>query len=194
MSSYYQGTAGPAGSASYTGSPWSPSDAGFIAWNGDINHMLASFTSTSGRLYLSRIRLGRTQTCTGGSIYIATAGNTLTSGQNLMGLFDTSGTKLATSTDQTTAWGSTGFKDCAWSSAITSLAAGDYFVAFLSVGSQAARPTRMDDDNANGRLTAPLSSLRSLRTVATNLTALPASVDFSGSYVAEGTCIWMGLY
>jgi hypothetical protein len=66
-------------------------------------------------------------------IGIETAGSGLTAGQCFVGLYDSSGTRLAVSADQASNWTSTGGKTIALTSAQT-LAVGYYYIAILAVG------------------------------------------------------------
>lgn len=178
------------------GSRFGPGDSGFVTWNFDESYAFANLTLTSGRAELQRVRLGRPATITGAAVSVGTAGLTLTSGQNLVALYDTSGNRLALSTDQTTNWGSgPGTKQAAFT-ATYAASTGDYFVGILSVGSTAVSLRRGDSTTGpNGVLPAtPLSAYRALRSSATNLTSLASTIDIAANYIATGNPIWVGLY
>lgn len=108
------------------------SDHGLLTWT----HDPATLRNTgddvvSGTVYLSKVKIVSNDTVVSNILYsVVTAGVGLTATQNLVGLYDSSGALLATSTDQTTNFGSVGLK----TAAITpqTLSVGNYYVAILS--------------------------------------------------------------
>lgn len=195
MGSYYANPGlGQAASALYTGAPFGPEDVGLLAWNFDIMNCESQLTFNSGRLEAQRIRIGRTATCTGAVVAVGVAGSSLTVGQNLVALCDTTGDRLALSEDQTTAFGSTGIKQAAWTAPIT-VTPGDYYVFVLSVGSTAVSLRRADNTYSTNVLkTTPIASLRGIRGTGTGSTSIPDPVDIAANMQATGTPVWVGLY
>jgi hypothetical protein len=120
---------------------WTPPDQGLLAWNYDPS--LAGTTwvptsTTNGYLFLTAMILRQSQTLTN-ILYGLSGAQTsgLTSGQNLIGLYNSSGTLLTQTADQTTIWSTTADQKVnvvPWQTVQTSLAAGKYYVAFLYNG------------------------------------------------------------
>lgn len=175
-------------------SAFKPSTAGWISWNFDPALTQGSTGLATGVLMMARVDVLAATTISTLNYAINALGVGLTSGQNLVGLYDASGNLVGQSTDQTTNWGTTGFKG---TSLITpySAAAGTYHLGFLS--------------NA---ATTPVSILRSLGSGAQNitinanlsaaaarfaqtgagLTALPSTVTMSGRTLVGGA-IWVAV-
>lgn len=197
MASYYSGVGGAAGEAIYSGAPWGPADVGFKAWTFDPVQNEGNHTLTSGRAEFIRIRLGAAASITGVGFHLQTNGATLTAGQNFAALYDTSGNRLAISADQSTAWtsGAGDNKSSAFTAPYVA-SAGDYFVAFLAVGSTPPVIGRAQNTqaNPNGLLTTPISGLRYCRSTATNLTSLASTFDFAASGQITGSSIFAYLY
>ena len=115
--------------------PFLPSDTAtpYLAWNYDPGIATSNITVSAGIIFLVRINVRQTlSTATGVVLGIATAGATLTSGQNFAGLYNSSGTLLGTTADQSTNWATAGLYQMAFSGgALTNVAAGFYWVAFV---------------------------------------------------------------
>lgn len=179
------------------GSVWEPPDASLKAWTFDPVAAVSTLTLNSGRIEMARVRVGPAQagTITGVVISVGVAGATLTAGQNLVALFTTGGTRLGVSASQEANWTSTGVKQIAFTAPATGVAAGDYFIAILSVGSTAISPHRGNNIvTYNGLSTTPLSSLRALRSSGTANTDLASTIDIASVMSATGTPIWAALY
>ncbi len=86
---------------------------------------------TLGRIYFARVRVDDAATITGVIYHVALAASGATSGQNFVGLYDTSGNLLGVSADQTTNFGSTGERKAALTTPYAA-AAGYYLIAILS--------------------------------------------------------------
>lgn len=114
---------------------FTPADHGLLAWTHDPATLRsASNATTSGTVYLMKVKIVNRSTVVSNIILgIEAAGATLTAGQNLVGLYNSSGTRLAVSADQSANWTSTGLKTIALTTPQT-LAVGSYYVAILSVG------------------------------------------------------------
>jgi hypothetical protein len=147
---------------------------------------------TSGTLYLVKITAQTAGPVTNIVLNLGTVGATLTSGQNLVALFDSAGNRLAVSADQTTAWGSgTGIKSAAISS--TALTAGaDYWVAILSVGTTPAAFSRGPGSvaPANGGLA---TTVLKYAINGTGLTAIPSTITPSSNTGSNAATIWAAL-
>lgn len=110
-----------------------PSDPGFIAWTYDPSGTTNSTLTVSGTVYLARVPVRFAQTISKLSIGIVTGASTVTANQNFLGLYNSSGTLVAS-----TAAGSidasitsAGILTASTSSSF-SASAGFYWVAFLN--------------------------------------------------------------
>lgn len=170
-------------------SEFNHTDHNLLAWTQDPATCPAgSGANSSGVLYLSKIKVVNRSTVVSNLLYaISTQGTTLTAGQNFVGLYNSSGTLLASSADQTTNFGSAGLK----TAAITpqTLAVGTYYVAFLANGTTG--PSFMAGSNGfqtglNAGLTVGTGRALSFGSAQT---ALPASVTL-GSAGFSGNLRW----
>jgi hypothetical protein len=121
---------------------------------------------------------------------ISTAGSSLTSGQNFIGLYSPSGTLLSGTADQTTNWGSSGLKTMALSSQQTNLPPGIYTVAFYGNGS--TLPTLRVGTAGSSWPNAGLATVNSRFGIANTglTTALPSTV---GTITANEFAWWIAL-
>jgi hypothetical protein len=132
-------------------------------------------------------------------LWITTVGGTLTTGQNLIGLYSSAGTLIASSADQTATWGgTTGLKAAALTvqgGQSMNLTPGLYWVGLLVNGTTA--PVFATGNNnlssvmANGRATA--SKARYATNGTATITALPTSITPSSNTLSQITT-WAGLY
>lgn len=159
---------------------WQPQDHALKAWTQDpAGCGSVGSASTAGVIYLSKVLLRNAGTVSNLYYTVTNAGSGLTAGQNLVGLYDSTGTKLVEAADQTTAMSTTGTK----TAAITpqALAAGSYYIALLTNGT--TPPQFMRGGGASG------SALNVGLTVATGRfldfgtgqTTLPASITLSSA-------------
>jgi hypothetical protein len=121
--------------AAVDGNEWTPNDHGLIAWTHDPATLRStSNPTTSGTVYLSKLKvINRGVTATTILVGIETAGSGLTAGQCYVGLYNSSGSRLAISADQASNWTSTGLKTISLTTPPT-LAVGNYYVAILANG------------------------------------------------------------
>lgn len=134
-------TLGPSGNVSYTGLLTGatqppvvlPSDQGFLSWTFDPSSMQNSGTINTGTLYVAVFYLRTTQLVSTVSIWVGGAGTSLTNGENLIGIFNLSGTLLTGSADQTSNWASIGTKNAALTTPQT-LGAGAYWIGAIANG------------------------------------------------------------
>jgi len=156
---------------------------GLIAESQDPATLLGtSLPVAVGVLHLVRVYVPVAATVTSILAYVTTAGVSLTAAQNLAGLYSVAGstaTKVGTSTDQTTPWGSTGAKTMALTGTVAVTADTDYLVVLLANG--VAGPGFRSGDSVLGvnmGLAAP--ALR-YATSGTGLTALPSTINLAGA-------------
>jgi hypothetical protein len=170
-----------------------PDDHGLIAWTQDPATLGAGDdTTTAGVLYLCKVKIvNRSTVVTNVHVTVSTQGTGLTAAQNLVGLYNSSGTLLSGSADQTTAFGSAGFKTIALTAPQT-LAVGSYYVGILTNGTTPPKFLRGTSFSASGLNANLATSAARFLTSGTAQTALPASVTL-GSASTNGVARWAAL-
>jgi hypothetical protein len=171
---------------------WLPADAGFLAWTYDPGAgATGTFTMVSGTVYLYRINVRASLTCTNVLVIIGTAGSGLTSNQNFAGLYRSDGTRVGITADQTTPWATAGLQTMALAGGPFALTAGFYWVAMMSVGT--TPPIVL---SASGTFRASNAgtavSVARYATNGTGQTALPASIT-PGSNSLLSPAVWAAL-
>lgn len=167
-------------------------DHGMLSWTGDPGLISgASFSLVAGQVYLSKLKIvNRATVVSNVKYYVTVAQVGGTAAQNVVGLYNSSGTLLIASGDQTTNFSTTGEK----TAAITpqTLAVGVYYVAFLANHATTA-PSVAGAAGNSGLANVGLSTAasRALNTGAGN-TSLPASITLS-SQTPNSAVRWAGL-
>ncbi|MET9385302.1 hypothetical protein ABZY09_30580 [Streptomyces sp. NPDC002928] len=152
------------------------SDMGLLLWTGDPAYATATTTLTSGTVYTVKLNVRQAMTATNLIYSVFTAGSTLTSGQNFVGLYDSSGNRVAVSADQTSNWGSLGTMVTPFTAPVA-LTPGAYFAAWLSNGTTPitlTRGTGLQSAMVNVNQTAATYRYTTGGTGWSSLTALPA--------------------
>jgi hypothetical protein len=170
------------------------SDMGLQTWTGDPVYATATSILTAGTVYMVKLNVRQAITATNAVYAVTTAGSTLTSGQNFVGLYDSSGSRVAVSADQTTNWGSAGAMTTPFTAPV-SLTAGSYYLAWVSNGTTPitlARGTGLQSAMVNIGLSAATYRYTTGGTGLTGQTSLPASVTMSSRTIG-GITIWCGL-
>lgn len=123
----------PFAAAADTEPPWLPDDAGigWLAWTYDPVACSVGSAPTNNTITLARINIRQPITVTNVIWAITAIGGGLTSGQNFIGLYNSAGTLIGRSADQTTAWGTAGFQIAALAGGPFSVPAGFYWAAVL---------------------------------------------------------------
>lgn len=147
----------------------------------------------SGTIYMVRIDITAAETLATHTINVSTAGSTLTAGQNLVGLYDAAGNRVAISADQTAAWATSGEKNAAYTVPYAA-AAGTYYLAILSVGTTPVSLFRnIATATAAAAINHGLTAANARWTTGpTAQTTLPASIVMA-SRTLSGTGFWMGV-
>lgn len=166
---------------------------GFLAQPYDPAMATAGTVLTSGTIYMIRLDLASAATISTGTLCVINAGVTLTAGQNLVGLYDAAGTRVAVSADQSAAWTSAGEKNVTFTAPYAA-AAGTYYLAVLSVGTTPIGLLRTVSsasvvDVINHGLT---TATARWTTGPTAQTTLPASVTMASRTMAM-TAYWGGI-
>lgn len=152
---------------------------GFLAMNYDPALGAAGTTVAAGVVNMIRFDLMRAATLSTVTVGVTTAGTTLTAGQNFAGIYDSAGTLVAVSADQTVAWGTTGEKNIAMAVPYAA-AAGAYYAALLSNGTTPPNFLR-SATGAAGVIINHGQSMATARftTVLAGQTVLPASITMA---------------
>lgn len=169
------------------------SDFSLLSWNYDPIASINTSLLTSGTVYMCSLMVRRAGTVS--NLYVTTTTTpTLTSGQNFAGIYNSAGTLLAQTADQTTSWGTSGLKIMPVVTPVE-LAVGEYYLAFLSNGSTPITVARGSANSASGLgPNRPAGSMRFSTggTGLTGLTALPASITMANRG-SGATSIWTAI-
>lgn len=160
-----------------------PSVHGFTGWVFDPALIAGSATLTAGVVYLSKIRV---PAGTVTNLVFQTTANGTTLSNCYAALFNTSGTRLGVSADQTTPWTAAGTQTAALTTPY-SAAAGYYYVAILCNGT--TPPTFVRAGNTAGVNVGLTAGSHRFCTSGTSQTAMPAAITM-GSAAAAAQAIW----
>jgi hypothetical protein len=180
--------------------PDTPAQHGWLEWNYDpvATGSATGQAATTGTLYLCKVtpRAGGPVS----NVILATGSGslsgTLTSGQNLIALFDSTGTRIATTSDQSSNWAvSSGVKTMAFTSPVALQAGRDYYVAILSNASTSnsalfVRTNSGTVGTANGALS---SAAYRFAVNGTGLTAIPTTLTLSSNSGTNAQPWWVAL-
>jgi hypothetical protein len=169
------------------GADFLPEDHNLITWTQDPATVADAFPLNTGVVYLCKVKVTKPSTVVTNVLYgVTTAGSSLTSGQNFVGLYDSTGTRLAVSADQTTNYGSQGLKTAALTSPPT-VAVGYYYVALLAVGT-GTQPSVAASGGVSSAMNAGLvAATGRFLTSGTGQTALPSSITLSSATLNTGS-------
>lgn len=149
---------------------------------------------STGVIKLDKIPVDAPFLATSAILEVQTAGATLTAGQSLLGLYDSSGNRLCLTADQSAVWNSTGVKAAANFTTATVIQPGPLgfiYCAILCVGTTPAAFRHM---TANTVINAGLSAgeFRSA-TILTGQTTLPTTLTLSGMAANTSMPNWVGI-
>lgn len=163
------------------GSGFAPSDHGWIAWNYDASlQNTFNIALTAGQTYLALLPIRAACTITNVIVGVV-AGSGLTSGQNFAGLYNSAGTLLSATADQTTNWASTAIKVMALATP-QAVTPGLYYVALLANGTTKPSPFYNSALNGTGGGGTLASTPRlAIDTTHTALTALRSTVTLTSA-------------
>lgn len=171
-----------------------PVTQGFVSWNYEPETVSATgaAVNVSGTIYLHKIYLPANKLVSNIALGVQTAGATLTAAQNLIAVYNSSGTRLGLTADQSTPWTTTGYKTAAVTSPFTTTAAGFYYVAILAVGT--TPPAFYQAANAPSILFNANLAAGTFRhaTGGTAQTSLPTTITM-GSTASSAFNIWVAV-
>jgi len=156
-------------------------DRGAVGWSGNPAMFANAAALPLGVLAMTRISVPVASTINSVSLSMVTAGATLTAGQNLVGIYDATGSLLGQTADQASNWvGTTGLKTMALTSPI-SVSPGNYFIGALANGTTGPSMLRsLSSANMGSTVNFGLTTTNAYwANSGSSLTALPASVSMS---------------
>lgn len=166
-------------------------DQGGVAWNYPPGVNMVATALTSGTVNMAKIWVRQDSTITNVIVGIGTVGAALVAGQNFAGLYDSLGTRLGVTADQTANWGTTGGKIMALTAPVA-VTPGAYYVAVLS---------NAGTTPAFARGSALVSSIANFNTTATDgvwttgpaaQTSLPVSITMAARTLT-GNALWVAV-
>lgn len=189
---------------------WTAADYGYAAVSFDPVLMVGLTSGnrvTGGQLTLIGLQVHTVRTVSYVDVYVgSSAPNSLVSGENLVGLYNSGGTLIASSGDQSTVWNSEGFKAgdatlTATSGYSLTLTPGLYWVGLLANGtaSSATTPGFMYapgsiNSGASQTLNAGLTHAGARYAYyGSSQTTLPTSFSPTSTTLSSGLGIWVGL-
>jgi hypothetical protein len=183
---------------------WMPGDMGYVATPFDPVLAVSPGTQrllSTGVLYLIGVQVRNYLTVGTVDLFLTDLGGTLTSTENLIGLYNSAGTLLGYSADQTSVWeGSTGVKAAALTAETTgslALTPGLYWIALLANGTTGpgfgTAPGALNTSSTllSGRSTAAKARYG---TYGTGQTALPSPITTGSIALTQVASYWAGLY
>lgn len=172
--------------------PWLPADFGLLAWSADAELCASGSTLTLNTVTLHRVNLRYAAKVANVLAWITAGGSGQTAAQNFGGLYNSAGTKIAATADQTTPWTGTGLMTMALSGGPYNLDAGYYWVALLTNGGTS--PTFLRIPTPNSSAVPNMGNAAAAFRSATNGTGttLPSSIT-PASNAAAGQVWWVAL-
>ena len=193
ITTFNSGSTMPAGLLQYplttvNNPTFGPADHGLLSWTHDPATCRSTGDNiTTGTIYLCKFKIVDRSTVVSNILFsILNTPTLMTASQNFVGLYDSSGTRLVVSADQSASWTTAGLK----TTAITpqTLAVGSYYVAIL-MNSTGTVPQLLQGNGASASaLNAGLTTgaARWLNTAAGN-TSLPSSITLSSQSTNAGS-------
>jgi len=175
-----------------------PAAQGYAGWTYDPHILPAGIAGVAipnaGVAFLWKVPVAVPVSVTTIRSYLVTAGVTLTTAQNFAGLIDSTGTKIATTADQTSAWGgATGVIDMTLTGGPFTIQPPFCWITIVfngTTGPSFARTTNLSASFANGKLTAANSKYGS---ILTGQNSIPASIT-PGSITQTSQTYWGAIW
>lgn len=170
-----------------------PDDYGFKAWTQDPATCAVAQANASGQINFALIKVTKTITANNVIFNFDGAHSGGVAGQNFVGIYNDSLTRLAVSADQTTAFNGAAERNITVPMISPPvLTPGYYYIAILT--NATTQGTIMGGGNAlqTGLNVNITSRPRTMRTIATTNTSLPASTTF-GAMELSGNLRWYGI-
>jgi len=170
-------------------------DYGLLAASFDPVLASAGTANTGGTLQGVRVRNpnGSPIHATGVVVIVQTAGATLTASQNWAAVYREAGTLIGQTTDATTAFGSTGFKQLPFSTPLVIPPGQKLYIVVNSVGTTPVSLARAAATGATGGVNAALSAANS-RFFTANTSQTTTAPSTIATPAASTLAIFAGLY
>lgn len=170
-----------------------PSDHGLIAWSYDAGLASQSSTTVSGgTLYLTAVYPRQAFNSTKAYFSVATVGVTPTAGDNWIGLYNQSGTLLASKGIDSNVTAGVGLQTITWTSATGVQPAGQYWIGFFfNAGTEPTlyrAPTPTDNATQNVGLTT--TNYRMCQQAGGFTTALPSPLIVASNSISGSPRLW----
>lgn len=140
------------------GSSPTPADGGYFGWTYDtatLDNTTGSVVPSTGTVFLFKVPVTGSGSITTVRMWVNTAASGLNSNENYVGVYDTTGNLLGSSSDQSTNWQSTGKADMTLNGG-TAISVSSPFVwvgVLVNGGTGATLPAFTRTNAANGSLT-----------------------------------------
>ncbi|WP_326811622.1 hypothetical protein [Streptomyces scopuliridis] len=173
-------------------SEFNANDHGLLAWTYDVAQVSTSATPTSGTIRLIKLPyVTQSVSITSVALHVNTAAVTGTAGQNFVGLYSSSGTRLAQSADCTTDFATSGAKVIALTAPYAAVP-GRYYVAVLAnAGTPPALGQSSSSASTVGNFNLVASAARFANGPAAQ-TSLPATITMTG-LTPSANATWAGI-
>lgn len=167
-------------------------DLGYKTWAYDPSAASTPLITTTATIYLVRLQARRSEVWTNLHLGITAVGSSLTSNQNFVGLYDSTGQQVAVSADVTSTFaGTTGEKQIPFTSAVT-VSAGFYWAAILSTGTTPVTLVRCAGSVADIGSFNVGAAGRRFGTIGTG-TSLPASITPASIAATTSNTYWVAI-
>lgn len=175
-----------------------PSKHGYVEWNYDPMSIttVGGAAMASGSVHLLKISAANGGTVNNIIIIIGSGTASLTSGQNFAGIYDSSGTRIAVTGDQTSAWSvvasSAQVITMALTASVTLQAGRDYYVALLANGTT---PPLLSVGGGNSVTASNNGLANAVRRFCVNGTgtSLPSSLTLTSNTSTNARSFWVAL-
>lgn len=174
------------------GVPDSANDVGYLAWTYEPALASSTVVLASSTLTVCRVKVPTTLNVTNVLYDVTTAGATLTSGQNFVGIYNNSGQLVASSADQSTGWTSTGLKTTALTGGPFAVTGPYVYVAFQVIGTTGPTLAKTAAPSSNIPVNGSLTTgfLTRCFTATSGTTALPSTLASPSNGTAQ---LWVAL-
>ena len=169
-----------------------PNDHGYLNWSQDPASSTAGANPGTGSVRMVKLpTLPLTYTITNVIAFVSTAGAGLVAGQNFAGVYDSAGTRVGVTADQTAAWATTGLKSMALTAPYVVAANATVYLAMLYNGTSMSLACSSSVAGQNDLINANLSTSVARYTLGPNAqTSLPASITMAARSLSS-QATWM---
>lgn len=177
-----------------TKTDFTPSDYGLAAWSYDPIAPSGQLVVPAGTVNMIKVKVTQPATITTMGLGVSVVGAAYTAGQNFIGLYDSNGTRLGQSTDQSTNWATSGWRRATLTAPVP-VTPGFYYLSFLANFTSTA-PQFIRGSNLTATPTGELVNLTlgpavaRVSTFGSGLTALPASINMATRTISN-TSWWL---